>query len=64
MSSRSIIYAGLASLALVILGAIVQDGTMVVGGMVSTLVAAVLIAIKTDETTRPMQVILLDDQRV
>lgn len=64
MSSRSIVYAGLASLLLVALGALIQDGTMVVGGMVSTLVAAVLIAIRTDETSRPMQVILLDDRRV
>lgn len=61
MSSRSIIYAGLASLALVAVGAIVQDASMVVGGLISTLVAAVLVAIKTDETTRTMQQILLDD---
>lgn len=61
MSTRSIIYAGLASLALVLVGAIVQDASMVVGGLVSTLVAALIVAIKTDETTRTMQQILLDD---
>ena len=62
MSSRSIIYAGLASLVLVAVGAILQDGIMVVGGMVSTMVAALLIAIKTDETTQPMQAILLGER--
>ena len=63
MSNRSIIYAGLASFLLVVLGALVEDASMVVGGLVSTTVAALLIAIKTNETTRPMYEILLDDGR-
>ncbi len=62
MSTRSILYAGLASLLLVALGAVMQEASMVVGGLVSTTVAALLIAIKTDETTRPMHQILLQDE--
>ncbi len=63
MSTRSILYAGLASLVLVALGALVQEASMVVGGLCSTTVAALLIAIKTDETSRTMQQILLEDSR-
>lgn len=62
MSSRSIIYAGIASFALVLLGAVIADAAMVVGGLGSTLVAAFLLAIKTDETARPMHQLLFDDQ--
>ncbi len=61
VSTRSILYAGLASLLLVALGALIQEASMVVGGLGSTTVAALLIAIKTDETSRTMHQILLDD---
>ncbi len=61
MSTRSILFAGLASLVLVAIGAVIQDASMVVGGLLSTLVASLLIAIKTEETSRPMAQILLED---
>ncbi len=63
MSGRSIIFALVASIAVVVLGAIVAKATIVVVGMLSALAAGMLLVIKTDDTTQPMGQILFADDR-
>lgn len=60
MSTRSIVFAGAASLALMVAGLVVQDTSAVVGGLLSALAAAVLIAVKTQDTEHAMASVLFD----
>ena len=63
MSGRSIVFALAASIAVVVLGAVVAKTTIVVVGMLSALAAGMLLVIKTDDTTQPMGQILFADER-
>lgn len=63
MSGRSIVFALAASIAVVLLGAVVAKATIVVAGMLSALAAGMLLVIKTDDTTQPMGQILFADER-
>lgn len=62
MSGRSIVFALAASIAIVMLGAVIANATIVVAGMLSALVAGMLLVIKTDDTTQPMGQILFADE--
>lgn len=64
MSGRSIVFALVASIAIVAFGAVVAKPTIVVAGMLSALAAGMLLVIKTDDTTQPMgQILFADDSR-
>lgn len=62
MSSRSLLIAMFASAALLLAGAIVQDAVTVVGGLLSTIIAGVWLAIRLDDTTKPVNVLLSEDR--
>ncbi len=62
MTPRSLVYAGLASFAVLVAGAVLADASMVVGGLLSMVVAGFLLAVKTDETSQPLRVALLEDR--
>lgn len=62
MSGRSIVFALAASIAIVLLGAVIANATIVVAGMLSALAAGMLLAIKTDDTTQPIGQILFADE--
>lgn len=63
MSGRAIVFTLAASIAVVLLGAIVADATIVVAGLLSSLTAGMILVIKTDDTTQPMGQILFADER-
>lgn len=62
MSVRSIGYLCAAAILFLTIGAITAAGVMVVTGMTTALVAALLVSIKTDDPTRTMQEILVEDR--
>ncbi len=64
MSGRAIVFAGVASVAVVLIGAVFAAATLVVVGVLSSLVAGVLLVIKTDDTSQPMSQLLFDDSRI
>ena len=62
MSGRSIVFAPAASIAVVLVGALANEASVVVVGLLSSLAAGILLAIKTDDTTQPMGQILFADE--
>lgn len=63
MSGRSIVFALAASIAVALVGAIANEVTLVFAGLLSSLAAGMLLAIKTDDTSQPMGQILFADDR-
>ena len=61
MSGRFIVIAALISVALLAAGATIQSTVVVVTGLLGTLAAAMALAIKTDDTTQPMALVLFED---
>ncbi len=62
MSGRSIVFALASSIAVVLVGAALADATIVVAGMVSSMAAGLILAIKTDDTTQPMGQLLFAEE--
>jgi hypothetical protein len=64
MSGRAIVFAAIASVAVTVIGAVSAAATLVVVGLVSLVVAGMLLVIKADDTTQPMGQLLFDERRV
>ena len=62
MSGRSIVFALTASITVVLIGTLAGEATVVVVGLLSTLAAGILLAIKTDDTTQPMSQLLFAEE--
>lgn len=60
MSGRSLLLALAASVLLMTVGAVANDATAVAGGLVSSVVAGICLAIKTNDTTKPANALLFD----
>lgn len=61
MSAKTSVAIGTVASAIVLLGAAVETASLVVFGLVTAMVASLLLAIKTDDPTRTMRSVIVED---
>ncbi len=61
MSAKTSVAIGTVASAIVLLGAAVETAALVVFGLVTAMAASLLLAIKTDDPTRTMRSVIIED---